>query len=510
MISMYTKQEIIISSYREGKSQRQISKELGINRKTVKKYLDEYGSLEAPLPGQPLNTSLLSSPIYQSGPRTKRVLTEEIKTVIDELLSKNAKNRSSGLHKQQMNKHDILEHLQDQGFKIGYTTVCNYIRGQSIRSKEAFIRQIHQPASSCEFDWGEVKLFIKGKRVSFHMAVFTSSFSNYRYARLYHRQDTLALMESHVAFFEHIGGVYHTMVYDNMRTAVKRMVSKGEKEPTEALSNLKGHYCFKHRFCNYYRGNEKGHVERSVEYVRRKSFSSSVHFDSLQEAQGHLLKSLERLNHYQQQHTGKSAKVLFEEEKPVLWSAPLPFSCYMTTELKVDKYATVSYSSNRYSVPDTLVGQRVEIKTFSDELKVYHKDQLIGVHQRSYGKHEWLVKLEHYLGTLKKKPGALAESQALTQSDGYVRHLFDKYFEHDPRSLIEVLLYCQKNGLNYKNIKEAESRLLAICPTSVTSDKLIALLGNKNEPTMKVTTNQDEQIVQGAHNQLKTLANLIA
>ncbi len=88
-------------------------------------------------------------------------------------------------------------------------------------------------------------------------------------------------MESHVKFFSYTGGVYHEMVYDNMRVAVSKFVGKHEKEPTRALLDLRGHYRFNHRFCNVYRDNEKGHVERSVEYVRRKAFGLKMKFDSL-------------------------------------------------------------------------------------------------------------------------------------------------------------------------------------------------------------------------------------
>ena len=67
------------------------------------------------------------------------------------------------------------------------------------------------------------------------------------------------------------------MVYDNMRVAVKSFVG-GDKKPTEALMKMSGFYCFEYRFCNVRAGWEKGHVERSVEYVRRKAFCLTDHF----------------------------------------------------------------------------------------------------------------------------------------------------------------------------------------------------------------------------------------
>jgi transposase len=113
-------------------------------------------------------------------------------------------------------------------------------------------------------------LKISGVQKRFFLAVFTSAYGNYRYARLYVRQDTLAFMESHNDFFAHIGGVFHEMVYDNMRVAIAEFAGRTEKHPTVALTNLAGWFLFRWRFCNVRRGNEKGHVERSVEFIRRE------------------------------------------------------------------------------------------------------------------------------------------------------------------------------------------------------------------------------------------------
>ena len=66
------------------------------------------------------------------------------------------------------------------------------------------------------------------------------------------------------------------MVYDSMKVAVRRFVGYGAKEATAGLLSLSTYCLFRCRFCNVCRGNEKGHVEQSVEYVRRKSFSQHL------------------------------------------------------------------------------------------------------------------------------------------------------------------------------------------------------------------------------------------
>ena len=508
---MYTKQEIIIRYLREGKSQRQISRELQINRKTIKKYIDSYYSRQKQeAEGEEyLHEYLSEVPKYTCPKRPKRALTKEISEQIDQLLADNARKRRSGLHKQILKKCDILTVLHQKGYKIGYTTVCNYISKKERRSSEAFIRQRYTPGSVCEFDWGEVKINVNGKRTVLQMAIFTSGYSNYRYACLFYRQDTLGFMESHVKFFAHTGGAYHQMVYDNMRVAVARFVGRNEKEPTQALINLKGHYQFHHRFCNAYRGNEKGHVERSVEYIRRKAFGFKDDFSSMDQAQEHLYRVIDQLNVTPRQQTRQTSLELFNQEKKELWDVSAPFSCYSTEQLRADKYATVSYCCNRYSVPDHLVGEFVDVKIHSDQLKLYYQDKLIGTHQRSYGAHTWTISLDHYLDTLHKKPGALNNSEALAQSSDHLRDMYAKYYQQSSRDFIELLLYCRKHRISKDRLYDAEQILLRLCPTDISTEKLTALLGNNTSSLPEVVHDKDEKIQQASLAHLQALTNLV-
>src|SRR5665811_877341 len=153
---MYTKQEIIIRSHREGKSQRCISRELQVSRKTISKYIEDYENLQKGLirTEMALSTFLSSPPVYRIGTRSKVRLTREVQAVIDAQLEANSKKMQQGMRKQILKNIDILQLLHEQGFGVGYTTVCNYIReklGKSRAPQEAFIRQQYEPGSVCEF-----------------------------------------------------------------------------------------------------------------------------------------------------------------------------------------------------------------------------------------------------------------------------------------------------------------------------------------------------------------------
>ena len=209
MITMVDKQTIIHLYRSRGLSKRAIARELDISRKTVHKVIQEYEStLSSDTPSVSLETILTTAPRYDSSKRSRRVITGQVQSIIDDCLAKNASKRASGLKKQCMLKKDIHNLLLSRGFSVSYPSVCKYITGidtqKSRKREEAFIRQYYIPGENCEFDWGEVKLRIHGKLQRFFLAVFTFSHSNGRYAYLFRHQNTLAFMESHRNFFRQL------------------------------------------------------------------------------------------------------------------------------------------------------------------------------------------------------------------------------------------------------------------------------------------------------------------
>ncbi len=133
MIGLVDKQKIIISHYREGKTQRQIHRETAISRKTIRKYMQEYNRKKNILVNHKSSNSseiiadIVEKPKYDTSSRNKVKLTDKILSRIEFYLKENEDKRASGRSKQQKKKIDTLEALRDEGFDIGYTTVCNAI-----------------------------------------------------------------------------------------------------------------------------------------------------------------------------------------------------------------------------------------------------------------------------------------------------------------------------------------------------------------------------------------------
>ncbi len=495
---MVAKNLILIKYYCEGASKSAISRELGISRQVVRKYIREHESLlSSGNLSDALEYGLSTKPTYKSSARQKRKLTTELAEEIYLCVEKNTQKRHQGLHKQLMKKIDIYKYLKEKGFNIGYTTVCNYIGELENKHKECFIKQVYKAGISCEFDWGEVKLKIGGKLQSFNLAVFTSAYSNYRWSKIFNRQDTLAFSQSHIDFFSYIGGVYKEMVYDNMRVVISKFVCRTKKEPTDALLELSNYYKFSYRFCNIRRGNEKGHVERSVELVRRKGFCQADEFQSLEEANKHLLVTCESLNNTNQVQQSKTANELFDHERPHLYQTSVPYRCFKEEHAKVDKYSTIILYKNRYSAPDFLVGKLLDIKVFAEQLILYYNNEQLCIHKRSYGAHTWTMDINHYLRTLIRKPGALKNSLTFKQSGEIIKTIYKRHFTQDNKGFIKLLQYCKDKDLNFTDVEKAIKKLTTHGQSGVNKDTILAIMWKEQEaktetPATKSTKECDE------------------
>lgn len=458
MISMVERKDII-SVYERTKSIRAVSRELGLSRKTVKKYVEEY--LSAKTGGdETLVAYLKSEPSYKSSPREKRALTGEVCHMIDVCLKDNQEKRNRGDKKLCMKATDIHARLASLGYKVSYPSVCNYIRttlGNVDELQECFIRQRYSPGFDCEFDWGELYLTIDGRRMKLYMAVFTLAYSNHRTAYLFLQQNTQAFMESHRLYFRMLEMVPHRMVYDNMRVAIASFV--GGKQPTDALIRMEAVYHYSHRFCNIRSGNEKGHVERSVEVVRRKAFCEQDTFDTIEDAGEQLLRACSELNFPLCMYEGSAEQKLEEEQKYML---PLKdeIGCFEQHSYHVDKYGTIVIRGIHYSVPDTLVGKEVTVFIYSNKIVVYHEKDIVATHEKT-PVNGWKLDLMHYLRTFEKKPGSIAGSTALSMASDELREIFTEHFSESPSDFILLLKKTREKDFTLEDLETSYEMMLS-------------------------------------------------
>ena len=268
-------------------------------------------------------------------------------------------------------------------------------------------------------------------------------------------------MESHRNYFHDIGRIPKRMVYDNMRVAVKvrRMWTTDDKEPTDALLSMSSFYGFDFRFCNARSGNEKGNVEESVKFVRKYVFSVRDEFDSLGEAQDYLSAGCAKLN--TQSNSPATADIVslarenFDAMRP--WTDDI--ACFQKVEREVTNYATISLDRANYSVTDAFALGTVSVRIYTNKIEVLDTNGMVVAEHDKVGHGDWSIKLEHYLHTLRYKPGALKNAETLRQAPEGISKVFSGTFSGNPKDFVELLIFAKERNIVYDDIVEAYNSL---------------------------------------------------
>ena len=253
----------IIRLKKERHSNRKVAGMLHINRKTVAKYWNEYIEQIDGLSNETANVKIIqekicSEPTYDTSSRKCRKYTKEMDMYLDEILTDEIeKIKLLGRNKQQLTQVQIYDLIVARGSDISLSTITNKIREKRNKPKECFIRQEYDYGDRLEYDFGEVKLVIDGELGTYHMAVLSSPAGDFRWAFLYKNQKKEVFMDSHVRFFEMMGGTYKEVVYDNMKNVVTRFIGKNEKQLNSDLIKLSLYYGFDINVTNCFKGNEK-------------------------------------------------------------------------------------------------------------------------------------------------------------------------------------------------------------------------------------------------------------
>lgn len=426
----------IIKLKEQGLSNRGVARELGIDKKTVNKYWNEYKDNLKKLNETTDSTEIVqiqenitSAPKYNSENRIRRKVTPEFLNALEKILEDEEKKvKILGTNKQELTKQQIYELLKKQGFSLSYSTVVLEMKRIKNSGKECFIRQEYDFGDRLEYDFGEVKLVINGITKKYYIAVLSSPAGNFRWCYLYDNCKKAVFLDSHVRFFEMIGGVWKEVVYDNMRNVVSKFIGKNEKELNEDLVKMSLYYGFDVNVTNAFSGNEKGYVEGSVKYLRNKIFAENYKFTSEEAAIEYMESQLMKLN--------ENSKI--EEEKKKLKTAKPPLELAEIRKSFVNKYSFVQIENNFYSVPEYLVGLSVTSKIYYNKILIYSNNELVCEHKKTDGNKKISADIRHYLKTLTFKPGALKNSYVL-KSNPKLKSIFDKYYTNNPKKFIDII-----------------------------------------------------------------------
>jgi transposase len=383
-------------AHRDGMSIRQIARRFGHSRRKVRQVLEE----SEPRP----YTLQRGRPAPRLGP---------YKSLIEQMLAED----QQAPRKQQHTAAKLYRRLRDEhGYAGGYDQVRRYV-GRLVRDRrETFIPLTHPPGRRLEADFGHIYVDFPEGRQQVSVLLLTWSYSGFRFAVALPSEQTEAILAGMVQGLEFFGCVPWEVWWDNPTTVATAILQGRQRKVQQRYAALASHYCFDPRFCMPARGNEKPYVENSVYDLQRDWATPVPHVQDLAELNAYLRScALAKRDHVM---AGKTQTVgeLFEQDKQAaLVLPPRAFDPFVPETAKVDKYQTVRFDTNRYSVPRRWAFETVTIKAYVDRIEVVSGTGGIARHPRSYARGEWIVEPQHYLAILGRRPAALDHSFVFAQ-----------------------------------------------------------------------------------------------
>ena len=373
----------------EGMSIREASRVFGLHRDTVRKML----AYSVP-PGYR----------RQNPPRKPKL--SPYTGVIDRVLENDLRLP----WKQRHTAKRIFERLRDEyGFDGGYTTVKDYIRESRRQTREMFVPLSHSPGHA-QCDFGEALVVIGGVEQKAHCFVINLPHSDGCFIKAYPAETTEAFLDGHVSAFAFLGGVPQSVLYDNAKLAVARILGDGRRQRTRAFSELQSHYLFDDRFGR----PGKGKVEGLVGHMRRNFLVPVPSFQSFEALNAYLeRRCLERMDARLRGHTETIGQRMERDLDALL---PLPPAAYDACEKQAGRVSSLSlvrYRTNDYSVPVAYGHRDVIIRGYVDRVVISCGSEVIARHPRSYERDDFVYDPIHYLPLLEQKTAALDQAAPL-------------------------------------------------------------------------------------------------
>jgi len=379
--------------HKESLSIRAIALKLNINRRTVKKHIEQ-----------------TVMPIYQKPakryPMLGPFLTQLDQRLIQAQMQPKIKRLTACRH---------YEWLKSCGYQGSYSAVSAYIRqftDQSAPSPVAFIPQHFPIGDAYQFDWSTEAVKIAGVVQKAQIAHFRLCHSRAFFVCAYPNQKMEMLMDAHNQAFTYFGGVTKRGIYDNMKTAVKSIGVGKEREFNAQFLALMNHYMIEPVACTPASGWEKGQVERQVRTLRKQVFEPMLAFGTWQEFNAFLLQQCQDriLTALHPEDKTVNVAVRFAQEQRVLTPCK-SYQGYRVEWVRVNSLSLVLFDAHRYSVPCNYVLRNVELHISAIEVKVIAEGREVAKHPRSFDKQQTTYNPWHYLSALERKPGALRNGE---------------------------------------------------------------------------------------------------
>ena len=374
--------------YVEGQSIRAISRQMRYSRKLIRQALEG---------AEPKGYQL-------KGARQAPVLGS-YHARIEELLKESEKMP----RKQRYTAHKIYQLVQAEGYRGCESNVHTYVsqKRRAGKHRPAYLPLEFDSGQDAQVDWGEAQVDINGVRQTVQMFVMHLNYSKARFVVAFPFQKQEAFFEGHIRAFHFFGGVPRRITYDNLKTAVFRILEGHHRQEQRAFSAFRSHYLFESHYCTPAQGHEKGGVESDVGYAQRNFFAPIPKAKDFAELNTMLHQAC--LNDMLRNTRGENrsvAEVLLSEKSSLLPLEGRDFRACSNHLATVNPYSQVVFETNRYSVPSKYVGQQLPLRAYPFRVEVLSVTEVIAEHARCFEREQDILNPLHYLGLLEQRPGA--------------------------------------------------------------------------------------------------------
>jgi transposase len=383
------------------KSIRQIARETGHTRRTIRKAL------------------LGLAPKYRRKQEPVCGVMDSVGVMVEGWLKADREESK----KQRHTAHRIYTRLvEEHGFKGGESTVRRWVRERKARmgmdAALAVVPLDAEVAREAEVDWGSAWVVMAGERRLIKFFSMRSRYSGKSFVRAYPWERQEMFFDAHMRAFLFYGGVFPVLVFDNLTVAVRKILHGKGRVEQERFAAFRSYYTFEARFCNPAKGQEKGGVEGLVGFARRNflvPIPDVKDFDELND-----LLSKRSIEHGSRRIQGRDDQRTINErhdqERERLLGIPEhPFENTKTLAVRISRYQTAQVELNRYSVPTAYVGRRLWAHIDCDRVRLYADQKKVADHRRIFGTYKWQIDPQHYLGLIHQRIGSFEAARAIRQ-----------------------------------------------------------------------------------------------
>ena len=375
-------------AHRDGLGIRALARQFGCSRQSVRKAL---------MHAEP--------PSFRTPPKRHAPKLGPFQAIIDQILDDDRKAPPKQRH---YATHIHQRLVQEYGYQGGYDQVRRYVQARRQSGPETFIPLSHAPGSRVECDFGHISVDFPDGRRQVAVLLVTWAYSHFSFALALPSEKTEAILEGMTQAFAFFGCVPREVWWDNPTTVAAEILLGRQRRLHPRYQALASHYNFEPLFCLPARGNEKPHVENRVKRLQRRWATPVPRVQDLTAFNTYLRQRCDAERGRTVQRSPDSIGSRFEAERgQALALPPFPFDACVLQPAVVDKYQTVRFETNWYSVPRALAFHKVTVKGYVDRVEVVHAGQVLARHPRCYQRHAQILDPLHYLVTLTRKPAAL-------------------------------------------------------------------------------------------------------